>query len=54
MIDIIFLYEGALDKFLGDGVMAYWNAPLDQDQAPLKCALAALEMQDAIFFLLRI
>jgi class 3 adenylate cyclase len=48
MIDIIFLYEGALDKFLGDGVMAYWNAPLDQDQAPLKCALAALEMQDAI------
>ncbi len=28
--------------------MAYWNAPLDQDHAPLKCALAALEMQDAI------
>jgi adenylate cyclase len=48
MIDIIFQYEGALDKFLGDGVMAYWNAPLDQDHAPLKAAIAAVEMQHAI------
>jgi len=48
MIDVIFLYEGALDKFLGDGVMAYWNAPLDQDHAALKAAVAAMEMQAAI------
>jgi class 3 adenylate cyclase len=48
MIDITFKYEGALDKFLGDGVMAYWNAPLDQDHAELKACLAAVEMQHAI------
>jgi class 3 adenylate cyclase len=48
MIDIVFAYEGALDKFLGDGVMAYWNAPLDQDHAPLKAAVAAVELQHAI------
>lgn len=48
MIDIVFLYEGALDKFLGDGVMAYWNAPITQDHAPLKAAVAAVEIQHAI------
>ncbi len=45
MIDIIFLYEGALDKFLGDGIMAYWNAPLDQNHSAVKACIAALEMQ---------
>jgi class 3 adenylate cyclase len=48
MIDIIFLYEGALDKFLGDGIMAYWNAPLDQNHSAVKACIAALEMQAAL------
>lgn len=48
MIDIIFLYEGALDKFLGDGIMAYWNAPLDQNHSAVKACIAALEMQTAL------
>jgi class 3 adenylate cyclase len=48
MIDIIFQYEGALDKFLGDGIMAYWNAPLDQNHSAVKACIAALEMQTAL------
>jgi class 3 adenylate cyclase len=48
MIDIIFQYEGALDKFLGDGIMAYWNAPVDQNHSAVKACIAALEMQVAL------
>jgi class 3 adenylate cyclase len=48
MIDIIFKYEGVLDKFIGDSIMAFWNAPLDQVRPPLKAVMAALEMQSAL------
>lgn len=29
MVDIIVEQKGTIDKFIGDAVMAYWNAPLD-------------------------
>jgi adenylate cyclase len=41
----IFKYGGTLDKFIGDGIMAVWGTPAeDEDQASHAC-LAALEMQ---------
>ena len=45
MTKIIFKYNGTLDKFIGDAVMAVWGTPAeDEDQATHAC-LAALEMQ---------
>jgi adenylate cyclase len=42
MTEVVFRWNGTLDKFIGDAVVAFWGAPLDQPEhvtLALKCAL---------------
>jgi adenylate cyclase len=38
-------YRGTLDKYIGDAIMAFWGAPVDDPQHARNGVLAAMEMQ---------
>jgi len=38
-------YNGTLDKYIGDAIMAFWGAPVEDPQHPRNGILAGLEMQ---------
>jgi len=43
MTEIIMKHEGTIDKFIGDAIMAYWNAPGDVPDHANKAVIATLE-----------
>jgi class 3 adenylate cyclase/CHASE2 domain-containing sensor protein len=46
--DVIKKHGGTLDKYIGDCVMAFWNAPTPNEKHALACVEAAIEAQRTI------
>jgi adenylate cyclase len=44
----VHLHGGTVDKFIGDAVMAFWNAPLDNSEHAKNAILSAIDMQKAM------
>ncbi len=42
--ECIFRYHGTLDKYVGDCTMAFWGAPLEQEDCVFKAVKAGLDM----------
>jgi adenylate cyclase len=48
MVDILFRYNGTLDKFVGDEIIGLFGAPIPMDDAPFKAVSCAIAMLQAL------
>ncbi|NMO20832.1 adenylate/guanylate cyclase domain-containing protein [Pyxidicoccus fallax] len=48
MTDVVFTHGGTLDKYIGDAIMCFWGAPVDQPDHALRACRAALGFLDRL------
>ena len=47
-VKVIFTHHGTLDKFIGDAIMAFWGAPLENENQEVEAVEAALAMVEQL------
>ena len=48
MSQVVFKYDGTIDKYIGDCIMAFWNAPQPQPDHAQRAVCCAIEMRYAL------
>jgi adenylate cyclase len=48
LTNAILSHKGTIDKYMGDAIMAFWNAPLDDKAHQINACAAALDMLDRL------
>ena len=48
MTDIVLQYKGTIDKYIGDAIMAYWNAPIKQKNHADLCVSSAIKQVESL------
>src|SRR5207245_4979468 len=46
MTEVVFRHGGTVDKYIGDGIMALYNAPYEDSEHALNAIRTALEFQE--------
>jgi adenylate cyclase len=48
LTNTILMHKGYIDKYMGDAIMAFWNAPLDDKEHEINACAAAVDMLERI------
>jgi adenylate cyclase len=48
VVEVVFRYEGTVDKFMGDEIMVIWGAPISHSDDPARAVLAAIDIQNEL------
>ena len=51
MTEVVHRHEGTVDKYMGDAIMAFWGAPIDDPRQEDNAVAAAIEMQRVVALL---
>ncbi|MGE0386645.1 MAG: adenylate/guanylate cyclase domain-containing protein [Gammaproteobacteria bacterium] len=46
--DVLYLHGATIDKYIGDAIMAFWGAPIPQEDHAERALAAAIQMQESL------